>query len=359
MITVSLCMIVKNEENVLARCLDSVADLADEIVIVDTGSTDATREIASRYTDRIYDFAWIDDFSAARNFAFSKANMDYIYSADADEVLDEANREAFRRLKETLLPEIDIVQMYYANQLAYGTIYNFDRELRPKLFRRLRTFQWTGQIHEQVRLEPVIYDSDIEILHMPENHHKDRDLAAFARMTAAGVRLDKRLHGIYAKELFIAGEDKDFHAAGDFFRRSCQDTARGEDEIKEAACVAARAARLDGDAADFFKYAMKVIACGGCAEICCELGEYYLQKQDLDEAVVWFYNAAYETESILDIRSGGETALGRLADCYRMLGNPAQAEEYDRLAESSAKERTGQGDAVRRKSTEQTEEQGI
>ena len=89
MITVSLCMIVKNEEKVLKRCLDSIADLMDEIIIVDTGSCDATKQIASAYTNQIYDFEWIGDFAAARNFAFSKANMEYLYSADADEVLDE------------------------------------------------------------------------------------------------------------------------------------------------------------------------------------------------------------------------------------------------------------------------------
>ena len=73
MITISLCMIVKNGERILARCLDSVKDLVDEIIIVDTGSADATKRIAAEYTDKIYDFTWIDDFSAARNFAFSKA----------------------------------------------------------------------------------------------------------------------------------------------------------------------------------------------------------------------------------------------------------------------------------------------
>ena len=70
MATISLCMIVKNEEQVLARCLDSVADLMDEIIIVDTGSTDRTKEVAARYTDQIYDFTWIGDFSAARNFSW-------------------------------------------------------------------------------------------------------------------------------------------------------------------------------------------------------------------------------------------------------------------------------------------------
>ena len=104
--TISLCMIVKNEEKVLARWLDSVADLVDEIIIVDTGSSDATKEIAARYTDQVYDFAWQDDFAAARNFSFSKATKDYIYVPDADEVLDEENREDFRQLKQVLLPEV-------------------------------------------------------------------------------------------------------------------------------------------------------------------------------------------------------------------------------------------------------------
>ncbi len=332
MITVSLCMIVKNEERVLARCLDSIADLMDEIIIVDTGSDDRTKEIAARYTDKIYDFEWIGDFAAARNFAFSKAGMEYIYSADADEVLDEDNREAFRSLKEMLLPEIDIVQMYYANQLSFGTIYNYDKELRPKLFKRIRTFRWEGAVHEQVGLDPVIYDSQIEIIHLPEYNHKDRDLAAFVRMTKQGVRLDKRLHNIYAKELFISGEDEDFAAARAFFQASCSDASRSVDEIKEAACVAARAARLAGDVADFFKYALKVVVCEGCAEICCELGEYYLARGDIDEAVVWFYNGAYETESILNIHSSGDIPLKRLAECYRISGSEEQASEFERLA---------------------------
>lgn len=333
MITISLCMIVKNEEKLLARCLDSVADIMDEIIIVDTGSTDQTKKVAARYTDKLYDFAWIHDFAAARNFAFSKATMEYVYSADADEVLDEENRKIFMRLKENLLPEIDIVQMYYANQLDFGTIYNFDRELRPKLFKRLRTFVWEEPIHEQIMLEPVIYDSNVEIMHLPEGSHKNRDLAAFARMTSEGKRLSKRLHNIYAKELFISGEEQDFLAARAFFETSCADTERSLDEIKEAACVVARAARLGQDVEKFFKYALKVVACEGCSEICCELGRYFMEHSDLEEAIVWFYNAVYETESILNIHSSGDIPLRALSECYRLAGNREQAEAFGKLAE--------------------------
>ena len=86
---ISVCMIVKNEEDILKRCLDSLKGIWDELIIVDTGSTDATKAVAAEYTDKIYDFKWTGNFSDARNFAFSKAGMEYIYSADADEVLDD------------------------------------------------------------------------------------------------------------------------------------------------------------------------------------------------------------------------------------------------------------------------------
>ena len=69
-------MIIKNEEQTIARCLDSVKDLVDEIIIVDTGSTDKSKEIVSKYTDKIYDFEWVEDFAKARNFSFSKKKIE-------------------------------------------------------------------------------------------------------------------------------------------------------------------------------------------------------------------------------------------------------------------------------------------
>ena len=206
MITISLCMIVKNEEEVLDRCLSSIADLMDEIIIVDTGSTDRTKEIARRYTSKIYDFTWTGNFADARNYSFSKASAQYIYCADADEVLDAENHAKFRLLKKGLLPEIDIVQMYYCNQLSYNTIYNYDKEYRPKLYKRLRTFTWVNPIHETVQIQPVIYDSDIEIGHFPTSSHASRDIQAFEKMYTDGLRIPASLHTLYARELLIAGQ---------------------------------------------------------------------------------------------------------------------------------------------------------
>ena len=332
MVTFSLCMIVKNEERVLERCLSSVADLMDEIIIVDTGSDDKTKQIAARFTHKIYDFVWTGSFSDARNFAFSKAGCDYIYSADADEILDEENRQKFRVLKEAMLPEIDIVQMKYTNQLEFGTIYNFDEELRPKLFKRIRTFRWEESIHETVVLEPVIYDSDIAIIHKPEQSHTSRDLAAFERIIKEGDKLSKRLHNMYAKELFVSGSDEDCIRAVPFFESSAMDGTRSLDEMKEACCVAARGNRLAGNIPAFFKYALKNVVADGCAEICYELGSYYMENEDYEEAVLWFYNAAYETECILNIHFGGKLPLQALAKCYEKCGNEELAAQYRKLA---------------------------
>lgn len=316
--TISVCMIVKNEEKNLADCLNCLQDIADEIIIVDTGSTDSTKTIASKYTDKVYDFEWIDDFAAARNFAFSKATQDYIYSADADERLDEENRRKFLVLKEAMLPEIEIVQMYYCNQLENNTIYSFDKEYRPKLYKRVRQFVWQERIHEAVALEPVVFDSDIEIIHKPSAGHGSRDLSVFASMVKNGENVSKRLREIYAKELYITGKKEDFEAAESFLIKWTEETA-DEDELKQASSVLARYYRLKGDDAAFMKYALKVTALNGSSEMCCEIGEYYYARKDYDEAAMWFYNAANETQALLSISYQEELPVERLEACKRAV----------------------------------------
>lgn len=328
MITISLCMIVKNEEKILARCLDTVADLMDEIIIIDTGSTDRTKEIAARYTDKIYDFTWIDDFAAARNFSFSKATMDYIYAPDADEILDEENRKRFKAVKECMLPEIEIVQMKYVTVSEDGNLLNAKKEYRPKLFKRLRTFTWIDPIHETVRLDPVVFDSDIEIIHKPLATHQKRDFGVFLMEYSERGFLSEKLYGMYAQELFKLGELKDFREAKDVFSSCYKDNPLSE-QGKKAACVLARLYRMEDMPAEFFKYALKDMIENPCAEICYELGCYYKEKEDYDEALVWFINAYHETSSIIDIRTSGDLPLEGIIHCYEKLAQSNQ--EYGEL----------------------------
>ena len=333
MITISVCMIVKNEEAQLAACLDSLKPIADEIIIVDTGSSDRTKEIAARYTDRIYDFPWIDDFAAARNFAFSKATKEYIYTADADEVIDENNIRLFRRVKELLPPETEIVQMYYLNLMEENTAYNSKRELRPKLFRRLRTFEWINPVHETVRLDPVIYNSDIEIMHLAKGSHAKRDFATFQKALRRGMRLDKVLHSMYAKELFIAGDRDDLAEAVSFFEQSLSDPSRTEDEHREARCVLARAYRIGGDTAGFFRLCLRDVIAVPCSEMCGEIGHFFYDSGSYDEALCWLNDAIFETEAVITILSQGKENLSLLADCYERTGDPENAEKYRKMAE--------------------------
>lgn len=328
MVTISLCMIVKNEEKILARCLESVADLMDEIIIIDTGSTDKTKEVAAKYTDKIYDFEWIDDFAAARNFSFSKATMDYIYAPDADEVLDEENRKRFKVLKECMMPEVEMVQMKYVTVSEYGNLLNAKKEYRPKLFKRLRTFTWIDPIHETVRQEPVVFDSDIEILHMPVSSHSKRDFRIFLKSYDRMGYLSDKVYMMYAKELFKMGDLKDFKDSKKIFLPVWLENPMS-DRGKEAACVLTRLARLENNPSDILKYALRDMMETPCSEICYELGAFYRDKGDYNEAIVWFLNARYETSSIIDICTSGNLPLGGLVHCYKELAKKEQNPAYD------------------------------
>ena len=329
MISISVCMIVKNEEKVLARCLDSLQDLVEEIIIVDTGSTDATKRIAAGYTDKIYDFVWTHDFSAARNYAFSKATMDYIYSADADEIMDEENRQRFLLLKQNLLPEIEIVQMKYANQLANNTTYNFDVEYRPKLYQRVRTFHWVEAVHENVVLSPIIYDSEIVIQHMPVSNHAGRDFLTFQRVLQREGKLSPKLYEMYARELYIAGEEKDFEEAFPYFKSFAEKEECSERERKICECILVKCYLNKHDNNGLMKYSLRNIADGkGCSEVCFLLGEYFFEIGDFKEATIWYYNAVYETECELNLHYAGDYPLNRLAECFHLLGNREQEEAF-------------------------------
>lgn len=311
----SLCMIVKNEEARLDKCLSTLQAAMDEIIIVDTGSDDKTKQIASRYTDKIFDFQWIGDFAAARNFAASKATGDYIYTADADEYLEEEDQKKLLTLKRALLPEVDIVQMLYCTPAEQSTVYNYEQEYRPKLYKRLREFVWIDPIHETLRLDPVVFDSDICVQHRPTPGHEKRDLDALAKVSENRQAMSAKLRHMYAMELFRCGEPQDFVKAEPYFLWLSVQEEVSEDALREAICVLMRGYRLNGDVSHFFAYAMRDGVTRPTAEMCCELGAYFEEQKDLAEAAMWYQNALSETESILDIRTSAEIAEQGLVRC--------------------------------------------
>lgn len=220
MITISLCMIVKDEEEVLARCLDSVKDAVDEIIIVDTGSTDATKSIARRYTDKIYDFEWINDFAAARNESFSKATMDYQMWLDADDVVPPESVEKILELKETLDTNVDMVVMNYVmytqdHSTPYTTF------LRERLFKREKAYQWQEPIHEAIEAivwNSNIHHSNIEISHKRKSFEKSaaRNISFYQDWEAKGMILPPRHIYSLACEYF---DMQDFIKAAYYFEK--------------------------------------------------------------------------------------------------------------------------------------------
>ena len=124
--TISLCMIARNEEKYLEQCLNSVKDLADEIIIVDTGSTDRTKEMARKFNAKIYEFKWIDDFSAARNESLKHATKDWILVMDADEVIEKDDLEKIKDAIENAgdIAGFSLEQRSYLSSYFEGAVKN-------------------------------------------------------------------------------------------------------------------------------------------------------------------------------------------------------------------------------------------
>ena len=161
--TLSLCMIVRNEEARLGTCLESVADLADEIVVVDTGSTDATVAVAEQYGVRIGTFAWCDDFSAARNVSIEMAKGDWILWLDADDVLPPEYHEKIRAL---LRPEKDKAYFFVLDSQGYEPV----SCLQARLFPNLPGARFEYPVHEQIspsliRLGVGFEATDVRVVH--------------------------------------------------------------------------------------------------------------------------------------------------------------------------------------------------
>ncbi|MCY6353847.1 tetratricopeptide repeat-containing glycosyltransferase family 2 protein [Clostridium sp. ZS2-4] len=146
---ISLCMIVKNEEENLPRCLESVKDLVDEIIVVDTGSTDKTVEIAKSYGAKVYYFQWCNDFSAARNESLKYATKDWILIMDAD---DEFCREDKCKFKE-LIKNLELGIVYYfetLSYLGYEKSSNINVNINPRLFKNNYGYHYEGEVHNQL-----------------------------------------------------------------------------------------------------------------------------------------------------------------------------------------------------------------
>lgn len=331
----SLCMIVRNEETVLGRCLNSIRDAVDEIVIVDTGSIDQTRDIALSYTNNVFDFAWIDDFSMARNFAFSKATKPYIMWLDADDVIMPESAHRLRTLMDNLEANTDMVMMPYhvAFDATGKPTMTYERE---RIIRNGAGLLWVGAIHEVIPPAGKIVHADIPILHQKVGPgDPDRNLRIFEKMIASGQKLHGREEYYYARELMYHQRFEEAIRGLEHFLDSglgwIENVISACRDLSE--CYKALGSREKALAALLrsFHYGSPR------AETCCQIGRHFYDKEDFQTAAFWYEMAisgklANPPGGFQEPDCHGYIPYMQLCVCYYRQGYLEKAIEYNRLA---------------------------
>ncbi len=381
----SVCMIVRNEERLLGRCLESVRGLADELVVVDTGSTDGTVEIARRFGARVHELRWQGDFAAARNEAIGHATKDWILMLDADMELDASVHAHIRRLIQSRKPVGYMLRQFNYTE-AEGAD-SFVEHLNLRLFPNHPGIRYVGRVHEQLEAQPElgfrIEPSDAIVHHhgtRPQFENRrgkaERDSVALERMAAEEpanpfhrynlgiaywvlgrladaeqelrraieLTAPQRASGIYPHYVLhayvsLAGLLLE-QGRPDEAAESCREAIELAPDYADAhatlAAALARSGRLDG-ALTAYRSALAGNgrpasaptdrALGGWKALL-GMGEIYLLQERWPEAL-----DALGRARALAPRNA--TVLARLAQAWRGLGRTAEAEELMRQAESA------------------------
>ncbi|MFS0667740.1 glycosyltransferase [Peribacillus frigoritolerans] len=333
-ISISLCMIVKDEEESLPTCLASVRELVDEMIIIDTGSKDNTKQIASAFTDHVYDFEWIDDFSAARNFAFSKATKEYILWLDADDILTEENKEKFSTLKKELPPHFDSVMMFYHLSFDGNGNPSFSSR-RNRLVKREKNFQWIGFVHEYLEVTGLTFQSDIAIHHKKAKSFNDRNLRIYKKALQSGMDFSPRDKYYYANEC----NDHGLYDDAIQWYRKFLDEGKGWSEDNIQAC-----GKLADCHIQLKDWSSAVQSCLKSfeydtprGEICCRLGYIHMEQHEYERSIFWYNLATQieipETKSPF-IERNCYTWLPhiQLCVCFDRIGKLEEAKRHNELA---------------------------
>ena len=217
----SLCIIARDNEDKIGRTLESAKPLFDEIIVVDTGSLDKTKEVAESYGAITYDFEWIDDFAAARNYSFSKATGDWIMWLDTGDIIPPASVKAFQQLKlhlttqkESDIPEGFVVRMN-RNIETDGTIVSW--HLTVRLVRKSANPYWKDAIHESLHTDNdnmlIFREAWVDDLNALYQEKSKRNLRILEKLRDEG-RNDAWLWYYFGQEHFVHEEYEEAIEAG-------------------------------------------------------------------------------------------------------------------------------------------------
>lgn len=339
MYEISLCMIVKDEEDVIGRCLDSVKDIADEIIIVDTGSTDKTKEIVSKYTNKIYNFEWVDDFAKARNFSFSKATKDYILWLDADDVILEEDYKKFVELKKNIDKNVDIYMMKYNYIVNEDNIPSLVQN-RARLLKREKNYQWISPIHEVIIPVGNIKNTDITITHKKDKvKDVNRNIRIFEKMKKDGIKFDDRQAYCYAKELYCLRRFEEakveYEKYIEIYKNEYKDKRNYlYPAILELADCYKNLSEKEKQLETLLKIIKHEIPGSEC---CCKIGEIFLEDKEYATAAFW-YELAMKNSN--EVENNGDANVDynefipciSLCVCNYWLGDLKRAYEYNERA---------------------------
>lgn len=334
--SLSLCMIVKDEGKTLERCLNSVKSFINEIIIVDTGSKDNTVEIAKKFNAKIYKFKWIDDFSAARNFAFSKATSDYIMWLDGDDFINEDDIKKIESLLSNMDSSYDYISAEYI--LARNSEGKVSTSLRRnRIVKRQSAFLWVGNVHEYLAVYGKGLEGNFSIEHGKVKEYTDRNLQIFKTMEKNNKKFTPRDIYYYANELFDNGYYKE---SIDQYNKFIDTKEGWIEDIKGAYLKIIRALNLINDKDKIVDVAFESLKIDTpTAEIACSLGEYYFEKENYNQAAFWYRVALDSRPSSLNMsltNSDYYTWIPslQLTVCYYNLGNLKCSYFFNELAAS-------------------------
>lgn len=333
MITISLCMIVKNEQENLSRCLECIKDIMDEIIIVDTGSTDQTKEIARTYTTKVYDFIWENDFSAARNYSFSKATQQYIMWLDADDILLDEDIKKLIRLKEIMNDSSDVVIMKY--NLTFDNKGNVMSSIYRERLLKNKKFIWEGKVHEYIRFHGNILTVDICITHNKTHFIHDRNLTIYENMITKGDTLSPRDTYYYARELFNNGL---LNEAEKYYNKYLDTGFNHKSYNLTSYLDLAQCYFIKKDFKKALKLLLRSLECDiPSGEICSYIGFCFKKLDHYEIAIHWFETALNlpkpkKSWSIIYHEYWDYVPYIMLCTCYYQIENFNKAKEYNTKA---------------------------